>query len=256
MRKLVLVTLAAMLCAACVFPAMAARDLMPYLEQEAWLAYAAYAPELPSVVIKKLIDIRDDNYAFGKIDPSFALRNAVAVWRLAAAIIKDPLDLTDYDKNSALAKVEALSGIEKRMLEVLADEAELMKKQIPAGMQYRMPIMAFGDFPEKEIRQPLADLIGEHALSKAATERWNRRLPIAASDIKDNVIPPYVLSIGSGNGISYKEVVANRTFAEALAKRLSIYKNLTGKLTKDEKVMLKQINSETLTETLRSNFEK
>lgn len=256
MRKLVLITIAAILCAVCVFPAVAARDLMPYLEQEAWLAYAAYAPELPPVVIKKLIDIRDDNYAFGDIDPSFAMRNVLAVWRLAAAITKDPVSITDYDKETELAKVETLNGIEKRMLEVLADEAELMKKQIPAGMQYRMPIMVYGDFAETEITQPLIDLIGEHVLSKAAADRWNRRLPIAAADIKDNVIPPYVLAIGSGDGISYKEVIANRALAEALAKRLSIYKNLTGKLTKEEKAMLKQINSRTLTDTLRSTFQK
>ena len=249
MRKLVLITIVAMLCAICVFPAAAARDLMPYLEQEAWLAYAAYAPELPSVVIKKLIAIRDDNYSFGDIDPSFAMR-------LAAAVIKDPISIADYEKDEALAKTETLSAIEKRILEVLAIEADLMKKQIPAGLQYRMPIMVYGDFAETEITQPLIDLIGEHALSKAAAERWNRRLPITAIDIRDNVVPPYVLAIGAGDGISYREVIANRALAEALAKRLSIYKNLTSKLTKEEKAMLKQINSETLTDILRSTFEK
>jgi hypothetical protein len=256
MRKLVLITIVAMLCAICVFPAAAARDLMPYLEQEAWLAYAAYAPELPSVVIKKLIAIRDDNYSFGDIDPSFAMRNVIAVWRLAAAVIKDPISIADYEKDEALAKTETLSAIEKRILEVLAIEADLMKKQIPAGLQYRMPIMVYGDFAETEITQPLIDLIGEHALSKAAAERWNRRLPITAIDIRDNVVPPYVLAIGAGDGISYREVIANRALAEALAKRLSIYKNLTSKLTKEEKAMLKQINSETLTDILRSTFEK
>ena len=256
MRKLALITFVAILCAVCVFPATAARDLMSYLEQEAWLAYAAYAPELQSVVIKKLIDIREDNYAFGDIDPSFAMRNVLAVWRLAAAVIKDPVSIADYNKETELVKTETLSAIEKRILEVLAEEINHMKKQIPAGLQYRMPIMVYGDFAETEITQPLIDLIGEHVLSKAAADRWNRRLPIAAADIKDNVIPPYVLAIGSGDGISYKEVIANRALAEALAKRLSIYKNLTSKLTKEEKAMLKQINSETLTDILRSTFEK
>ena len=69
-------------------------------------------------------------------------------------------------------------------------------------------------------------------------------------------MPPYVLAIGTGTGLSYKEVIVNRTLAEALAKRLAIYKNLTGKLTNTEKAMLKNINSKTLTDTLRSNFEK
>jgi hypothetical protein len=256
MRKLALVTLLAILCVVCVFPAAAARDLMPFLEQEAWLAYAAYAPELQSVVVKKLIDIRDDNYAFGDIDPSFAMRNVIAVWRLAAAVTKDPISIADYEKDAALAKTETLSAIEKRILEVLAIEADLMKKQVPAGLQYRMPIMVYGDVTETEITQPLIDLIGEHALSKAAADRWNRRLPIAAVDIKDNVIPPYVLAIGAGTGLSYKEVIVNRALAEALAKRLAIYKNLTGKLTKEEKAMLNQITATNLTETLKSTFEK
>ena len=256
MRKLALITFMAILCAVCVFPAAAARDLMPYLEQEAWLAYAAYAPELQPVVIRKLINIRDDNYAFADIDPSFAMRNVLAIWWLAAAVTDDPISIADYDKETTLAKVDTLNGIKKRILEVLAEEAARMTKYIPAGMQYRMPIMVFGDFPEKEIKQPLTDLIGEHALSKAATDRWNRRLPIAAVDIKDNVIPPYVLAIGSGDGISYKAVIANRALAEALAKRLAIYKNLTGNLTNEEKAMLKQITATNLTETLKSNFEK
>ncbi len=131
-----------------------------------------------------------------------------------------------------------------------------MKKQIPAGLQYRMPIMVYGDFAETEITQPLIDLIGEHALSKAAAERWNRRLPITAIDIRDNVVPPYVLAIGAGDGISYREVIANRALAETLAKRLAIYENLTGNLTKEEKAMLKQITATNLTETLKSTFEK
>jgi hypothetical protein len=256
MRKLALITFIAILCAVCILPAAAARDLMPYMEQEAWLAYATYAPELQSVIVKKLIDIRDDNYAFADIDPSFAMRNVIAVWRLAAAVAKDPISVSDYDKDATMAKAETLSPIEKRILEVLADEINLMKKQIPDGLQYRMPIMIYGDVPETAITRPLTDLIGEHALSKAAAERWNRRLPITANDIRDYVVPPYVLAIGTGTGLSYKEVIVNRTLAEALAKRLAIYKNLTGKLTNTEKAMLKNINSKTLTDTLRSNFEK
>jgi len=65
-----------------------------------------------------------------------------------------------------------------------------------------------------------------------------------------------VLAIGAGTGLSYKEVIVNRALAEALAKRLAIYENLTGNLTKEEKAMLKQITATNLTETLKSNFEK
>ena len=57
-----------------------ARSLMPYFEQESWLAYAAFAADRSSTVMENVIRIRDDNYRFIEFDPSFAIRTALALY--------------------------------------------------------------------------------------------------------------------------------------------------------------------------------
>lgn len=234
-------------------PADAGRDLMDFYQQESWLAYAVFSPSVPIPAALKLIDVRDDNYLFGSIDSSFAMRNAVAVWRLSALVAGEALPL-DGDVRELRERAAVLSPIKQRVLELLADEAAELYRHIPKGVQYRLTILALGDYPDMELVEPLAELPGEHLVSKQSMTRWNKRLPLSAADVRENAVAPYVVVTGEGIGIRGLQIVVNRSLSEKIVHVLGAYRGLTERLSGDQRKALLEITSKNLTGTLKGLF--
>lgn len=182
-----------------------ARSLMPYFEQESWLAYAVFAPERGSTVMENVIRIRDDNYRFAEIDPSFAIRTV-----LADSIIAEYLADTD-------------NGSEVALLDALAQEVKATARLIPQNALYRMPVLVLTESGVEVLQQLLPSLRNELPVSAIATKRWNSRLPLAAADIAVNAIPPYVIRAQSdGTLLEFRELSADRQMAAVIAERITI----------------------------------
>jgi len=179
-----------------------ARSLMPYFEQESWLAYAAFAADRSSTVMENVIRIRDDNYRFIEIDPSFAIRTALADW--------------------IIVKFLTGNGSELALLETLNQEIKATVKLIPKNTIYRMPVLVLSDAGVAVLKQPLPALRDELPVSAIATRRWNSRLPLAAIDVAANAIPPYVICAqaqGSARAplLEFRELSADRSMVVGIA---------------------------------------
>lgn len=183
-----------------------ARSLMPYFEQESWLAYAVFAAERDSTVLENIIRIRDDNYRFIKVDPSFAIRTVLADWIIAEHVA---------------GKCVADNGLELALLETLSKEVKAAVKLIPKKVLYRMPVLVLSNSGVEVLKQLLPALRNELPVSAIATRRWNSRLPLAAVDVAANAIAPYVIC-AQNHGTSsllldFRELSADRKMAEEIA---------------------------------------
>lgn len=178
-----------------------ARSLMPYFEQESWLAYAVFAAERSSTVMENVIRIRDDNYQFIEIDPSFAIRTVLADWIIAEYL--------------------AGKGADLALLKTLNQEVKTTVKLIPKNVLYRMPVLVLSESGVEVLKQPLPALRNELPVSAIATRRWNSRLPLAAVDVAVNTIPPYVICTQTdGILLDFRELSADRQLAVGIAEHI------------------------------------
>lgn len=199
---LLLLAMSVALAASMASPTLAeARSLMPYFEQESWLAYAVFVPERGSAVMENVIRIRDDNYRFAEIDPSFAIRTVLADWIIAEYL--------------------AGNGLEVALLDALAQEVKATVRLIPQNVLYRMPVLVLTESGVEVLKQLLPSLRNELPVSAIATKRWNSRLPLSAADIAVNAIPPYVIRTQShGTLLEFRELSADRQMAAVIAERI------------------------------------
>mgnify|MGYP000846017526 FL=1 len=218
--------IAVVLVASIVNPAPAeARSLMPFFEQESWLAYAVFAPERGSAIMEKVIRIRDDNCRFAEIDPSFAIRTVLADWIIAeylAGNCAGPLFADDAGvSNASSQNSDAPDAAEVALLEVLAREVRATVRLIPQDALYRMPVLMLTESGVAVLKQLLPALRNELPISAIATKRWNNRLPLAAVDIAANAIAPYVIRAQShGTLLEFRELSGDRHMALGIAERI------------------------------------
>lgn len=224
------------------------RDLMPYFEQESWLAYAAFGGPFSEESKAKIIRIRDDNFRFASIDPSFAMRDMVAIWHLCSLITGSPPSCPG--PGVPAPTVSSLDAKRVRILELLAGEAQAVLKHIPEHVRYRFPILVLGTRGEGVLKMPLPELSGELAVSRRATRRFNERLPLSARDVRENALPPYVLMAGQAECLAGREVIVDRLTAERIAEDIKPFLRPNINRFADWKLLRRQITSENLTDVL------
>lgn len=229
------------------------RQLTPFFEQESVLAYSGLADTRSADGITRMVRVRDDNFRFVDIDPSFGMRNILAVWFLSEwtrGRTDGPLCPPPEEPDTRILKTGS-TGQRIRILEILSREAKKAASRIPGGAAYRMPVLIIGDKGGNELKEPLAFLAGELPVSRRATVRWNDRLPLYGPDVAEVAIPPYVISSGEGKRISFAQIIITRELADTIARHLEPFRYATRALSPQERAALRRgITPENLTDVL------
>lgn len=232
-----------------------ARDLARFFEQESWLAYGAFAQVHTAAMKSGLIQAREDNYRFVGLDPSFALRNIIAVWELSEVVRGKsggplyPASSGPSDREPAISAGDACP----RILELLYIEAQQSVRHIPDDANYRMTVLVVSEEGGPVLERGLVPLAGELPVSVQATNRFNARLPLSGVDVAANAVAPYVIAQGPGNRISYRELTANKEMALRIVTAMSEYCREFGKTSLATRRSLRQrITREGLTAYLQA----
>lgn len=208
-----------------------ARDLTRFFEQESWLAYGAFAQVHTAEMKSGLIQVREDNYRFAGLDPSFAMRNIIAVWELSE-IVRGKSGGPIYPASTGTSDREppiSAGDARARILEFLYTEAQQSVHHIPDGASYRMTVLMVSEEGEPVLERGLVQLAGELPVSVQATNRFNARLPLSGVDVAANAVAPYVITQGSGNRISYRELTVNRELALKIVAAMTAYRRAFSK---------------------------
>lgn len=236
-----------------------ARDLMRFFEQESWLAYGAFAQVHTAEMKAGLVQVREDNYRFTGLDPSFAMRNIIAVWELSE-IIRGKSGGPIYPTFAGIRDQEAptdVSDASGRILALLSAEARQSLRHIPDGASYRLTVLVASAEGEPVLEKGLAPLAGELAVSVQATNRFNARLPLSGVDVAANAVAPYVIAQGPGNLISHREFTVNRELAVRIVSIMSAYCRASGKTSlATRRSLRKVITHESLTAYLQAMVAK
>lgn len=202
-----------------------ARDLTRFFEQESWLAYGAFAQVHTAEMKSGLIQVREDNYRFAGLDPSFAMRNIIAVWELSE-IVRGKSGGPIYPASAGTSGRGAPAGssdARARILALLYTEARQSVRHIPDGVNYRMTVLMVSEEGEPILERGMEQLAGELLVSVQATNRFNARLPLSGVDVAANAVAPYVIEQEPGDRISYRELTVNRGLALKIVDVMSAY---------------------------------